>query len=229
MPAPASPESSATRSVPPRRCRATRGTTPSGPFRGSAGTMSTARVHPSGSAVVAVLDTGVDGGQPDLAGRARSGHEHHRRWRSDRRPQRSRNGDGRDHRRRHEQRSRDRRDRLRRREGDAGHRPRCRRAGTGQRHHRGRGLGGRPRRGRDQHVLQQPGLQRRPYRPRSTTRGITMSSSSPPRATTARAARPTRRAIGASSAFRARMSPTGSTRPRTTGPTRSSGRRARAS
>ena len=66
--APASPESRATPSVPPRRYRATRGTTPSGPFRWTGWDDVYGTVHPSGSAVVAVLDTGVDGGQPDLAG-----------------------------------------------------------------------------------------------------------------------------------------------------------------
>ena len=52
-------------------------------------------------------------------------------------------------------------------------RPRRRRHGPGQRHHRGRRLRGRPRRRRHPHVVQQPGLLARPCRLRSTTPGRT--------------------------------------------------------
>ncbi len=67
----------------------------------------------------------------------------------------------------------------------ARHRPRRRRHRPGQRHHRGRRLGGRPRRRRHPHGLQQPPATRPPSRPPSTTPGRTASSSSPPPATTA--------------------------------------------
>ena len=40
----------------------------SGRFRGSDGTSSLASVTPTGTAVVALLDTGVDAAHPDLAG-----------------------------------------------------------------------------------------------------------------------------------------------------------------
>ena len=227
-PPPASSASSATRSAPPRRCRAT-------------------RVRRAVVAAADRLGPGLRHRPPvRLGGRGRPRHRRRRRrmpispgsswrasacspaatrtstrtatarrWRGSSPPSR--------------QRSRDRRHRVRRREGHAGHRPRCRRAGPGQRHHRGRRLGGRPRRGRDQHVVQQPGLQRRPaggdrLRVGSRRRRGRRDRQRwlEQRDLPGRGSRRGRR-------LEHRTSPTSSTRTRTTAPTPSSGRRGRGS
>ena len=65
---PPSPASTSTRSASPRARPPTPATPTSGRCRASAGTRSTATSAPSGSSVVALLDTGVDGSNPDLAG-----------------------------------------------------------------------------------------------------------------------------------------------------------------
>ena len=57
----------------PRPTRATPTTPPSGRCRTSAGTRSSAPPRPSGTAVVALLDTGVDASHPDLAGQLVAG------------------------------------------------------------------------------------------------------------------------------------------------------------
>ena len=81
-------------------------TTPSGRCRTIGWDQVYGTVHPTGSAVVAVLDTGVDAGHADLAGQLVPGTSILAGGDPTRRPQRPRHGDGRDHRRRHGQRPR---------------------------------------------------------------------------------------------------------------------------
>ena len=160
-PATTSSMSSATASARPRPPRTIPDTTASGRCVGSAGTTSTAAVNPKGSAIVAVLDTGVDAAHADLAGRLVAGTSLLPGSDADERSERPRHRHGRNHRGRHRQRLRHRRHRVRRREGHAGHRARRRRPRPGQRHHRGHRLGRGPRRRRHQPLVQQPGLQLR--------------------------------------------------------------------
>ena len=182
----ASPASTPTRSAASPRLRTTRATATSGRSRGSAGRPHATRSlrpapPPSRSSTRASTPrtpTSTATSSPARRSSAAALAD---------RPERPRHADGRHRRRGDRQRQRHRGRRLCRRQRSCPSRSSAPTAlGQDSRHHRGRRLGGRPRRRRHPHVLLEPRLLASRSRPRSTTRGRRASCSSRRPATTAR-------------------------------------------